>query len=144
MNTKLNADQKQHLLAFNKFATMDNEDVALFIDKNYRGVGQRYLDQLNDELGSETYTDLSKNLLLFGNIRPEDNCRIFFMEELEGMEDDEIITAFANNQENGNAIISYFYQNRMAGFDVEEIKSTFNITDDYLKQHFAPFFAMAK
>ena len=141
MTTQLNQSQKEHLAAFNKFATMENEQILEFITKHYKGSGATYFGQLTNQLEEDDYSELSKNLLLFGNIKPEDHCRIFFMEELEEMEDDEIVSLFKDATENGHVLINYFAQNRMAGFDVEEIQSTFGVTEQYMRDKFSLYFA---
>lgn len=138
----LNENQKQHLFFFNKFSNIENEEIAAIIEKYYKGVGSAYFTELNNELENSDYDELSKNLLLFGNISPEDGCRIYFKEELDSMEDEEIVVLFQNANENGHAIITYFYQNRMFGFDVEELKSTFDVTEDYLREKFSLYFKM--
>lgn len=139
MNT-LNTNQKEHLAAFNKFATMENEQISEFIEKHYKGVGTAYFSELISELDNGTYAELSKNLLLFGNINENDGQRIFFMEELEGMDDEEILSLFKNDFENKHVLITYYYMNRMAGFDVDEIKELFEVSEEYLREKFALYF----
>ncbi len=136
----LTETQLNHLLAFNRFTSMDNEEILDFITNHYRGVGGNFFEVLTNQLEEGKYDELSKSLLLFGNIDSEYNCRIYFMEELDELEEIEIVNIFSTDLPNGEAIINYFYKNRMIGFDVEVLMSTFNVSETYLRDKFKSYF----